>query len=348
MAPRNPRRPRQDNSAPIVGRSDLPVHGRGSRPGTNFEHIASISRSSGLDKDGDTLKDFAVQDEYRAFVQNKVTEYWRRYRRPQGMSEAEAKQRPEVEGNLLIHLRKLREGISSSKRCDGFSLEVYEVSLHLSIIFRSPVQTTSVIPPLLNLYSAAASASIPIQLPSSLASTTLLAQLHHLVVHFPSQRTLFDRTAPLYFTLADDSHLNTWIRSVARSLRRAEYAQLDILTRAPALDRLFAPSSDTPDLRKESLRTLAQDLRACARASAWRVLRNTYREVALAVGDTRSWATRALVLVDAEEKQEGYGEGDGSENEGAVDAWFMERDKLGEIVRKEGAQGRWVMVKVKS
>ncbi|KAI0270246.1 hypothetical protein BGY98DRAFT_1011052 [Russula aff. rugulosa BPL654] len=42
------------------------------RSRSKFEHIPSISRSSGVDRDGDTLKDFGVQEEYREFLQQKV------------------------------------------------------------------------------------------------------------------------------------------------------------------------------------------------------------------------------------------------------------------------------------
>ncbi|KAJ6585326.1 hypothetical protein B0H19DRAFT_1109218 [Mycena capillaripes] len=38
-------------------------------PRRKMEHIASVSRSSGLEKDGDALKNFDVQDEYRTFIQ---------------------------------------------------------------------------------------------------------------------------------------------------------------------------------------------------------------------------------------------------------------------------------------
>ncbi|RPD77598.1 hypothetical protein L226DRAFT_532370 [Lentinus tigrinus ALCF2SS1-7] len=120
-----------------------------------MELIASVSRSSGLEKDGDALRDPKIQEEYRAFIQGKVDEYWKKYplrshreradaEEDAGAADADARRnRKEMEDNLLIVFRKLREGVLSTQRRDAFALEVYETSLHLSVLFNSPVQTTS-------------------------------------------------------------------------------------------------------------------------------------------------------------------------------------------------------------
>ncbi|KAI0699956.1 hypothetical protein C8T65DRAFT_658729, partial [Cerioporus squamosus] len=120
----------------------------------HMELIASVSRSSGLEKDGDALRDPKIQEEYRAFIQGKVDEYWKKYplrsHRASGHEDGDAgaeadarRNRMEMEENLLILFRKLREGLLSIHRRDAFALEVYETSLHLSVLFKSPVQTTS-------------------------------------------------------------------------------------------------------------------------------------------------------------------------------------------------------------
>ncbi|PIL22744.1 transporter [Ganoderma sinense ZZ0214-1] len=125
----------------------LPQH-RMFQPGKrHMELIASVSRSSGLEKDGDALRDPKIQQEYRTFIQGKVDEYWKRY--PLSLDDsrdetvAAARNRKENEENLLILFRKLREGLLSTNRRDAFALEVYETSLYLSVLFKSPVQTTS-------------------------------------------------------------------------------------------------------------------------------------------------------------------------------------------------------------
>ncbi|KAI0712445.1 hypothetical protein C8Q76DRAFT_797292 [Earliella scabrosa] len=120
-----------------------------------MELIASVSRSSGLEKDGDALRDPKIQEEYRAYIQDKVDEYWKKYPflspcRSGASEDAESRRnRKEMEENLLILFRKLREGLLSTQRRDAFALEVYETSLHLSILFKSPAQTTSTLSHLL-------------------------------------------------------------------------------------------------------------------------------------------------------------------------------------------------------
>ncbi|TFK91880.1 hypothetical protein K466DRAFT_283725 [Polyporus arcularius HHB13444] len=94
-----------------------------------------------------------------ADVGSQVDAYWKKYplrshreRASPGHEDADEeadadadafRNRREMEENLLILFRKLREGLLSTHRRDAFALEVYETSLHLSVLFNSPVQTTS-------------------------------------------------------------------------------------------------------------------------------------------------------------------------------------------------------------
>ncbi|KAI0754748.1 hypothetical protein C8Q80DRAFT_1140737 [Daedaleopsis nitida] len=187
----------------------------------HMELIASVSRSSGLEKDGDALRDPNVQEEYRAFIQGKVDEYWKRYpwRYPRDTSDEAPdarRNRKEMEENLMILFRKLREGLLSVQRRDVFALEVYETSLYLSVLFKSPVQTTSTLSHLFpDLYvrkhtsKPPSSISVPqgsqratsgsesasalgdhgstTAIPRSALATTLTFLLHQLVQAFPSQ-----------------------------------------------------------------------------------------------------------------------------------------------------------------
>ncbi|EJF63242.1 hypothetical protein DICSQDRAFT_145501 [Dichomitus squalens LYAD-421 SS1] len=193
-----------------------------------MELIASVSRSSGLEKDGDALRDARVQEEYRTFIQGKLDDYWKRYPLSSyadlGSEDADAaRSRKENQENLLILLRKLREGLLSIKRKDAFALEVYETSLYLAVLFKSPVQTTSALSHIFpDLYisiasqsaqppasASASSATKPsrvisdrekslstslrtekgpeVSLPGSALATTLIFLLHHLVTTYPSQ-----------------------------------------------------------------------------------------------------------------------------------------------------------------
>ncbi|KAI0667734.1 hypothetical protein C8Q78DRAFT_1052300 [Trametes maxima] len=230
MSSESPRRPGWRGSRRPVGAGrgtrggGLPHPGRQPelrvyQPGRrHMELIPSVSRSSGLDKDGDALRDPKVQEEYRAFIQTKVDDYWKRYpcrnvpgrgSGDRGPGPGAERHRKEMEENLLILFRKLREGLLSAQRTDAFALEVYETSLHLSVLFRSPVQTTSTLSHLFPAFyvpdahpnprpSASSSTThvphAPSHPPPASESTphtallsTLILLLHHLVSSYPSQ-----------------------------------------------------------------------------------------------------------------------------------------------------------------
>jgi hypothetical protein len=88
----HPQRGSNQNHVAIAGSASdrrSPGHGQ-------FEHIPSISRSSGVDPDGDTLKDLRVQEEYRLFLQQKLDAYWKLYPPSSSFTESEV-QKLEVE-----------------------------------------------------------------------------------------------------------------------------------------------------------------------------------------------------------------------------------------------------------
>ncbi|KAI0655385.1 hypothetical protein C8Q70DRAFT_923777 [Cubamyces menziesii] len=190
----------------------------------HMELIASVSRSSGLEKDGDALRDLKVQEEYRAFIQTKATSV----PSPGGQNSEAERHRKETEENLLILFRKLREGLMSTQRRDAFALEVYETSLHLSVLFNSPVQTTSTLshlfpsfytsylqgsilssttsslsnatttPPRHTGSSHAAPQPHTHSLPPSARPSTVILLLHHLVSSYPSQLTFHTHLRQLH------------------------------------------------------------------------------------------------------------------------------------------------------
>ncbi|KAJ6584076.1 hypothetical protein DFH09DRAFT_1359990 [Mycena vulgaris] len=196
-----------------------------------MEHIASVSRSSGLEKDGDALRNFDVQDEYREFIQGKLNDMWERHTRHPAEIEAEARQRIDAQENVLILFRKLREGIISSKRVGQFTLEVYETSLYLAVIFDSPRHISPVIPALLTYF----------QLPSTephtnSVETILICLLHHLVAAYPSQREFHSHLASVpQAVLPDGSAARVWITSLAGCIRARNYTKIDKMTQLSAL-----------------------------------------------------------------------------------------------------------------
>ncbi|KAI0304296.1 hypothetical protein B0F90DRAFT_1233749 [Multifurca ochricompacta] len=308
-----------------------------------FENIPSISRSSGLERDGDTLKDPGVQEEYREFLQEKLDAYWKIYAPPSSSTESNVK-KLELESNILIQFRKLREGISSSQRRDLFAIEVYETSLWLSIIFRSRSQTTSILSHLLpDIYLSVT------PFPKEFSCLTiLLASLHSLDLYFPSQRSFFDLEKGLPPPLALGSDHKVWLRELSCSLRRGGYLQFRRLTQHSSLARLAAAASETPDrlscrsgpdLPLLSFEMLIASLRSHLRLSTWRMIRSAYREFALPLSNTEVWLSDMLLL----ETERGKEEEEDPRDSDHVQVWFISRENLGEVGRKEGSDRRWVV-----
>ncbi|KAI0822066.1 hypothetical protein BC628DRAFT_1392200 [Trametes gibbosa] len=219
-----PPSPRAESGA----RETVPQHRVYQAGKRHMELIPSVSRSSGLDKDGDALRDPKIQEEYRAFIQTKLDNYWVKHspRTPPVPCDSELESRQhkkEMEGNLLILFRKLREGLLSTQRRDAFALEVYETSLHLSVLFASQAQTTSTLSHLFPTFYVssvqsgtqpystssgssnvpppdASTQSSPSPPPTALGST-LIFLLHHLVSFYPSQRSFYAELRQLHPTL---------------------------------------------------------------------------------------------------------------------------------------------------
>ncbi|CAL1712457.1 unnamed protein product [Somion occarium] len=332
-----------------------------------MELIASVSRSSGLEKDGDALRDFKVQEEYRAFIEDKLQDYWKQYR-DDANKVASKKQREDVEGNLLILFRKLREGLLSTKRTDTFALEVYETSLHLSILFNSPGQTTSIITHLLpHLYSSFT------ELPSTTRSTALLSLLHCLVSGYPSQSRFFEHMATLPDAFVPKkSEQGRWIAALACSLRTRNYTRLYNLTENKTLVTLLPQSlPDCPPksevthtlsqdnssngprhLARDALFTLIDNLRSKARNTTSLVLRSAYRELHCdisskgttgTVSPTCHWLCRSLALPSVSPEYV-----DDDTVVFLIDKWLQEKRAAEEIRPKEGVEGRWILCKVKA
>ncbi|KAG5719264.1 hypothetical protein E4T56_gene13356 [Termitomyces sp. T112] len=318
-------------------------------PRRQMEHIASISRSSGLGKDGDTLKNFKVQEEYRGFLRGKVDNVLRRYPQRSTETDKETTARVNAQENVLILFRKLREGIYSSRRTDAFALEVYETSLYLATIFESPKQTTAVIPHLVP--------ALYLKTPSphnSRLDTVLISLLHHLVATYPSQGTFrqFFDTIPSDF-LPRNSAFHIWITSIARSLRSRDYACFSALSSSENISKVFGDSDrlsraidslslsgeDREGLSRQALLTLAHCLRRKVQNTSWEIIRSAYRELSSDNEDTRAWLRRSLCLhslvpycydISPEE-------------------WLEQHSALGHTRQKVGANdhGKWLIYKVR-
>lgn len=219
---------------------------------------------------------------------------------------------------------------------------MYETSLWLSIIFHSHAQTTAILSPLLpDLYL---SVKPTVKEGASPSLTVLLASLHSLERHYPSQRAFFElsKSLPPSLTLLEDHQV--WLRDLSCSLRRSGYSHFRRLTEKANLGRLVAsdtrdrtPLNQGPDIALYSLQTLVENLRDRLRLSSWCAVRSAYREFALPQCDTAIWLSNVLLLEVETGKQDTHKDGD------RVQLWFTSREDLGEVVRKDGLDGRWAV-----
>ncbi|KAJ7079745.1 hypothetical protein B0H15DRAFT_857904 [Mycena belliarum] len=314
-------------------------------PKRKMELVASVSRSSGLEKEGDALTSFDLQDEYREFIQGKLDDLWERHPRNSAETESEARQRLDAQENVLILFKKLREGIISSKRVGKFTLEVYETSLYLSVLFDSPRQISPVIPALVSYLQLSPMAPHPHR-----TQPILVCLLYHLVAGYPSQREFHAQFAALpkdFFP--DDSPARVWMTSLAGCIRARNYTKLDRMTQLSALPVTEDPV-DTPvatlslspesdlELGRKAFFHLVDSLRNKTREMAWTVMRAAYRELSCQADpriDTRSWLGRSLGLLSSIP---------GGTNVD-LDRWLERESGFGHIRKKDGVDGRWIVCK---
>ncbi|KAF8964171.1 hypothetical protein BDZ97DRAFT_1660629 [Flammula alnicola] len=322
--------------------------------------MASVSRSSGLEQDGDDLKNYKTQEEYREFIQEKAFTPYKFYSMyisltGQFRGVDEKKQRIDIQENLLIIFReKLREGVASSSRKDAFALETYETSLYISIIFKSPKQTTSIIPHLFPPRISGQLQSAGFTLASPSIFSLLNSLLHYLVTFYPSQGPYHQHLGSIPETLLPNkSQVSTWLSSLTKSLRMRNYARFAVLSqRATVVDMLetsvanskkvdtkgSSPHGDD-NLGLKAVLFLVDTLRKKAADTAWAVIRSAYRELSCdqASVETKTWLTRSLCLESAVADSQNCD----------VETWLERMAPLGHVRRKEGIEGRWIVCKAR-
>ncbi|KAF7314624.1 hypothetical protein MKEN_00936100 [Mycena kentingensis (nom. inval.)] len=310
-------------------------------PGRRMDLIASVSRSGGLGRDGDDLKDSGVQDEYRGYIEEKLETLRTRHPRRTNEAEEQTRNRVEAQENVLISFRKLREGIVASKRSGSFADEVYSTSLFLSVVFDSPRNISAIVPVVLAYLRTPAGAAC-----SHPAALSLICLLQHLVASHPSQtsfHTSLDTIPRACFP--SDCAERRWILELARHLRGTNYARVEQLTRKGRLPLLRLP------LAQKTLHHLVDALKAKVREKVWVAIRTAYREVSCAEADAGAWLARSLFLAPAlsgaeEEVEEALARLDVNVNAGAgreLDRWLEGEAAKGTVVRKEGVEGKWVL-----
>ena len=114
---------------------------------------------------------------------------------------------------------------------------VYEVSLHLSVVFNSPAQTTSIISHLVpDLYQRAP------ELPPTVSWAALISAFHFLVAAYPSQSRCSEHLALLPSSfLPKDAPPHKWLSDVMRALRSRNFARFESLTKDDKIKATFSP-----------------------------------------------------------------------------------------------------------
>ncbi|KDR82449.1 hypothetical protein GALMADRAFT_220457 [Galerina marginata CBS 339.88] len=287
--------------------------------------MASVSRSSGLEKDG---------DEYVSSTNHIL-----------------AGTRKDNESTLKRTFLSfsLREGVASSARQDAFALEVYETSLYLSAIFESPKQTISVIPHLFPPRTEHLGSS---KLPLPSIHSVLISLLHHIVASYPSQSTYYQQLESIPTTLLPrKSEASKWLASLTKCLRTRNYAKFAGLSQEASIKFVLvaslsgtepknplSPRAD-PDKGLEAVLFLLDALRRKAADTTWNVVRSAYRELSCdqASAETKSWLSRTMCLESV------------LDHELSVEAehWLVSKVSAGHVRRKEGVEGRWIVCKVR-
>ncbi|KAJ3513488.1 hypothetical protein NLJ89_g2918 [Agrocybe chaxingu] len=301
--------------------------------------IASVSRSSGLEKDGDDLKNHTIQEEYREFIQEKLDEVMSARCRIHSESESEKKLRVDNQENVLILFRKLREGVASSSRNDAFAMEAYETSLHLSVLFESPKQTTSIIPHLF--------ATDPPLIPKPTIYSILGSLLYFLVVPYPSQSRYHEHLDSVPRSLLSrKSELFLWLSSLTKSLRMRNYAKFAALAQKAIIVQFIDSFRELHETKTEGAHKVDKlgleavlffmdALRQKAAESSWTIVRSAYRELWLDYESTKTWLPRSLCLDSIQDDRPSV----------KIEDWMRSRVSMGHMRPKDGVEGRWIVCK---
>jgi len=221
----------------------------------------------------------------------------------------------------------------AAKRQDGFTSDVYETSLRISVLFSSTVNITSTLSYLLPTYYTSRS------LTHSRKSTVLITLLSRLASSYPSQREYYgDRQRFLSSgCIVQGSPVVSWLASLAGAIRSCNYYKVEALTRPKVYTSFLdsQPQKSTQggaDLDVSSVRALILSLHDHLRDRTWPTLRVAYREMTCLpnVTDTSEWLKRSLIL---------------DSSKITVEAWFKQQSERGNVKAKEEAGGKWIIIK---
>ncbi|KAH7101667.1 hypothetical protein BKA62DRAFT_770421 [Auriculariales sp. MPI-PUGE-AT-0066] len=260
--------------------------GNTNQGGVRLDAVASISRTSGQNDDGDALRNPGFQQKYADSLAHKVAEFWQRFP-PEAAATA---QTVALEQNsLMIAFRKLREGVLASQRCDAFALHVYESSFLLACSFDAPQHATAALAHLTQTLW-------PAHPPSS--SIVPLAGVLFTIVNLDQPREATHRLRDFHQYLSSDDI--RWTNTLARLKRSGNYTALcrhvdgEHLPGGVHGDVVGQLYGGANDIGRRTTHALFDLLRAGTRGRTWDVLRIAYRDVAME--ESRNWLLRSLGL----------------------------------------------------
>jgi len=295
-----------------------------------MDKILSISRSGDLDKGGNALKSRKVQSEFFAQIEHKINDYLRDFPYESQASNPAPAQLAAQE-NILIQLRKLREGLLSTKRSDLFALQVYELSFYFAVASHSTTHMQSTANTLPGLYRSSTGPVNPqtskdkrqglafaiIRLLQSLTETESLGSRYH------------NRLKEIKSFCQLDSSSQAWMQELFSSIIKGNFVQSMLFTDSSQVETRIIGlglngDTSTQIIAKNALTRTLLDLRDVLRLRVWTILRTAYRQVTIPFDD---WCRRSL----------------GFEDDSDMEDWLRGREKLDEVCLKPGSTSIWIL-----
>lgn len=301
-----------------------------------MDKILSISRSGDLDKGGNALKSPKLQSEFFVQIERKLNDYLRDYPTILKCSSPSTGQLA-AQDNILIQLRKLREGLLSTKRADSFALQVYELSFYFAVSCQSTThqQSTANTLPALYRSSERASTRQPPQTTSQKQRATfaVIRLLQSLTETRSFGNHYHTRLAEVNSYCQLESVVQSWLQELLMSIIRGNITHSMLLTHdaqreRKARDLGLNTNSTAHTIAKQALSRTLLNLRSILRDRAWTVTRTAYRQITVSHDD---WCYRSLGFQDKDQ----------------LESWLKEREKLGEANPRPESTTVWLLHKPK-
>lgn len=216
---------------------------------------------------------------------------------------------------------------------------MYETSFYCSVVFGSAVQAAASLAHLPGLHLALRSTakdSPPFseQYGQKTLALAVVSLLYHLNETFPSQATYYRHLATLKdLGLNQEDDALKWISSLRAAMLSNNFARCENLTSRATLQVVLDGllQEDSRLWQERALLVLVDSIRDKKRAKNWQILRSSYREFTLGPNtDTAVWLSRSMMLGCTAED------------------WMRQEAEKGTVVSKDGAPGRWTLLRVAS